>query len=66
MKNAALFAFALLIAAAGMAQPSFAATGEEPAAAASEPMKTKPAKHKHHKHERHSALTKAHKAHRPA
>ncbi len=65
MKNAALFAFALLIAGAGMAQPSFAA-GEQPAAAATEPMKAKPVKHKHHKHERHSAITKAHKAHRPA
>ncbi len=66
MKNAALFAFALLIAGAGMAQPSFAASSEEPAAAASEPMKTKPVKHKHHKHDRHASLTKAHKAHRPA
>ncbi len=66
MKNEALLAFALLVAGASMAQPSLAATGDEPAAGATEPMKGKPAKHKavHHKHERHSHYMKAHKAHR--
>ncbi len=63
MKKATLFATALIISAAGLAQPSFAAQNEEPSAAATEPMKAKPAKHKSHKHERHTANTKAHKAH---
>lgn len=63
MKNAALFAFALLIAGATMAQPTYAAGSAEPGAAASEPMKAKPAKHKHHgqKHEHHTHNMKAHK-----
>lgn len=64
MKKAVLFAFALIVSAAGLAQPSFAAQKEEPSAAATEPMKAKPAKHKSHKHERHTSNTKAHNAHR--
>lgn len=64
MKNAVLFAFALLVAGAGMAQPSFAAAGNEPAATTSEPMKTKPVKRHLHKHDRHSHNLKAHRTHR--
>ncbi|MGJ0392335.1 MAG: hypothetical protein ACR650_06185 [Methylocystis sp.] len=61
----ALFALALVTAGATFAQPSFAAT-EEPAAAAAEPTKAKPAKagkaHRHGRNERHSSLVAAHKA----
>jgi hypothetical protein len=64
MKKAVLFAFALIISVAGLAQPSFAAASTEPSTTATEPMKAKPAKHKSHKHERHTSNTKAHKAHR--
>jgi hypothetical protein len=56
----------MLAAGAVFVQPTFAAT-EEPAPAASETMKAKPAKqHKahrtHEKHLRHSSLAKTHKA----
>jgi hypothetical protein len=63
MKKSALFASAIIVAAAGLIQPSFAAPSNEPSAA-TETMKTKPAKHKAHKHERHVSITKSHKAHR--
>lgn len=63
MKNAAVFALALLVSSSAMAQSSFAAADPEPTATASEPMKTKPAKKPHHKHQRHSVNIKAHKAH---
>jgi hypothetical protein len=64
MKKAVRFAVALIISAAGFAQPSFAAPNTEPSATATEPMKAKPAVRKSHKHERHTSITKAHKAHR--
>lgn len=58
MKKEFLFALALLLAPV-IAQPTLAATSDEPAAT-SEPAK-KPAKHKHVKHEKHSSITKSHK-----
>ncbi len=63
MKNTALLACALLVGSAAMATPSFAASGSEPAATATEPLKTKPVKHHN---QRHSFNFKAHKTHKPA
>ncbi len=63
MKNAVLFACALLVGAAAIATPSFAASGSEPAASATEPMKAKTVKH--HK-QRHSLNLKAHRTHKAA
>ncbi len=60
MKNAAILTFTLLVGCAAMAQPSFAAGGTEPAAAATEPMKTKPVKQHRDKH--HTLNVKALKA----
>jgi hypothetical protein len=64
MKKSVLLASTLIVAAVGMAQPSFAAANAEPSATAAEPMKAKPAKHKSHKHEHHTLNMKAHKPHR--
>ncbi len=63
MKNAVLLACALLVGSAAMVTQSFAASGSEPAASATEPMKAKPVKH--HK-QRHSLNLKAHKTHKAA
>lgn len=66
MKKSVLFAFALLLAGSASALPSYAAEGNESGAAATEPMKAKPAKRHTHKHERHSFNAKAHRHHRTA
>lgn len=63
MKNAILLVCALFVGSAAMATSSFAASGSEPAAAATESMKTKPVKH--HK-QRHSLNIRAHKSHKAA
>jgi hypothetical protein len=63
MKNAILLAFALSICMTNVVQTAFAGTNE-PAVAATDQMKVKPAKKAApHKHEHHSLL-KGHKSHR--